>query len=87
MRANNMTLKDTIALLQIEKVSNQIAGYFGYYAGKFDIEKSEKLILITIPMKDGSRSLDHYFIKVLLANGYTCKDSFLLGETYFFKNI
>ena len=87
MRANSMTLKDILALLQIKKVSKQISGYFGYYAGKFDIEKSEKTILITIPMKDGSRSLDCYFIRVLLENGYIFKESFLLGEIYLYKTI
>ena len=87
MRANTMNLKDIIALLHIDSINKQIAGYFGYYAGKFDIEKSDKTILITIPMKEGSRSLDRYFIKVLLDNGYIWHDCFLLGEIYLYKTI
>lgn len=85
MKLNGKNLKDTLDFLQVEKVKDQIKGYFGYYAGLFETIKGEKGIIITIPMKEGSRSLDLYFIDVLLENGYTYHEYFLLREIYLIK--
>lgn len=70
----------------IMNMSPSIVGYFNYYAGKYPTETGTHRDIITIPMKDGSRSLDHYFIKPLLAAGWLWKDSFLLGEIYLYKD-
>ena len=85
MKLNGKTLKDTLDFLQVEKVKDQIKGYFGYYAGLFETIKGDKGIIIIIPMKEGSKSLDRYFINILLENGYTFHEYFLLGEIYLIK--
>ena len=60
-------------------------GYFNYYKSLYPPEIDGNQIIITIPMKDGSRALDNYYIKPLLNSGYIWKESFLLGEIYLIK--
>lgn len=67
------------------KISKQILPYFKYYAGIYKPETGTRGEIIIIPMKDGSASLDRYFINPLLKNGYTWKESFLLSEIYLYK--
>lgn len=67
------------------KISKNILPYFKYYADIYKPEKGTHSEVITIPMKDGTRALDNYFIKPLLNSGYTWKESFLLGEIYLIK--
>lgn len=64
-----------------------IQPYFNYYLRKYPPEIFETQSIITIPMKDGSRSLDDYYIKPLLENGYKYHEYFLLKEIYLIKQI
>ena len=66
-------------------ISKEVLPYFKYYAGIYKPEKDGSQEIITIPMKDGARALDNYFIKPLLNSGYTWHESFLLGEIYLIK--
>lgn len=68
-------------------ISKAIRPYFNHYIRKYTPDTSEKGEIITIPMKDGSRALDTYFIKPLLDNGFIWHDSFLLGEIYLTRTI
>ena len=70
----------------IMNMSPSIVGYFNYYASKYPTESGPKREIITIPFKDGSRSLDHYFIKPLLAAGWTWAESWLLKEIYLYRD-
>ena len=69
------------------KINKSILPYFKYYAGIYKPEKDGNAEVITIPMMDGSRSLDVYFINPLLNNGYMWHESFLLGEIYLIKKL
>ena len=71
--------------ISVLKINKQILPYFKYYASKYQPEKGAKGEIITIPMLEGSRSLDDYFIKPLLNNGYIWEESFLLSEIYLIK--
>ena len=59
--------------------------FFDYYAGRYPALKGTKGEIITIPIMDGSRSLDNHFIKPLLESGYEWKESVLLKEIYLIK--
>lgn len=67
------------------KINKSILPYFKYYAGLYKPEIGTRGEIITIPIKDGSRSLDTFFINPLLNNGYIWEESFLLGEIYLIK--
>jgi hypothetical protein len=69
------------------KIKKSILPYFKYYAGIYKPEKDGNNEIITIPIKDGSRALDVYYIKPLLESGYIWKESFLLGEIYLIKKL
>lgn len=73
--------------IDLLKINKNILPYFRYYAGIYKPEKDGNTEVITIPMMEGSASLDTYFIKPLLNNGYIWKDSFLLGEIYLIKKL
>ena len=61
---------DILKDYHIEKISDSIKGYFRYYAGCYELLKSSKRDIIEIPVMDGSRGLDNYFINVLCDNGW-----------------
>ena len=67
------------------KISKSILPYFKYYATKYKPEIGTRGEIITIPMREGSASIDNYYIKPLLNNGYIFKESFLLSEIYLIK--
>ena len=66
-------------------ISKSIEPYFNYYKKKYPAIKDGEHEIIIIPIKDGSRSLDNYFINPLKANGYEYKENFLLSEIYMIK--
>lgn len=69
------------------KINKSILPYFKYYADIYKPEKDGNNEIITIPIKDGSRALDVYYIKPLIESGYIWKESFLLGEIYLIKKL
>ena len=69
------------------KIKKSILPYFKYYAGIYKPEKDGNNEIITIPIKDGSRALDVYYINPLIESGYIWKESFLLGEIYLIKKL
>lgn len=75
----------TAEALGVKDISPAIVGYFNYYARIYPAEILGNTEIITIPMRDGSRSLDSYFINVLTANGWKYSDYFLLGQIYLIR--
>lgn len=69
------------------KIKKSILPYFKYYARIYKPKKDGNAEVITIPMMDGSRALDVYYINPLLESGYIWKESFLLGEIYLIKKL
>lgn len=77
--------QDTKEKYHLKDVSSDILGYFRYYASKYEILTRTKGDLIEIPIKDGSHSLDNYFINILTRNGWEFKESPLLGMIYMIR--
>ena len=71
--------------LGVKDISPAIVGYFNYYAEKYPAEILGNTEIITIPMRDGSRSLDSYYINVLTRNGWKYSEYFLLGQIYLIR--
>lgn len=80
----NYTLAEALG---VKDISPAIVGYFNYYATKYPAEILGATEIITIPMRDGSRSLDSYFINVLTRNGWNYSDYFLLGQIYLIRSL
>ena len=51
-------------------IKKAIRPYFNYYLDLYPPEITDNYIIFTIPMLDGCRSLDNYFINPLLDNGF-----------------
>lgn len=75
-------------LYRIEEIKPALIGYFCYYASKYKPEQFKTTLFFELDfLKDGSRSLDNYFIDILSANGWTIEEDFLLHKFYFFKEV
>lgn len=75
-------MDNTKTLYHLKNISDAILPYFRYYAGLYKIQSGSKGDLITIPVKDGSGSLDRYFINQLISNGWYFRYNALLSEIY-----
>lgn len=69
-------------LYHLKKISEAILPYFRYYASQYKLESGSKGDRIIIPVKDGSGSLDRYFINQLIENGWYYRYNALLSEIY-----
>lgn len=68
-------------------INKAIQPYYNYYERLYKPEILGNQIIIEIPIKDGSSSLDHYYINPLLKQGYKYHEDFLLGVIYLIKNL
>lgn len=66
-------------------ISDFIAPYFNYFLSKYPPQTGAGMVLFTVPVMEGSASMDQYFINPLLKNGFCYKDCFLLHEIYIYK--
>ena len=83
---NNASIQErrTAALekYHIKEIAPSILPYFMYYTDKYQMVDTGKYQVLQIPVMDGSRGLDNYFINVLTANGWTFQHNFLLSQIW-----
>lgn len=82
MKKYNRTYLD---IYEVKDIAPELIPYFNYYASKYEPELLADSLIITISMWDGCRSLDNYFIDILIRNGWKYSKYDLLKQIYLIK--